>query len=187
MLVSENCLVWNPPQKAPSQERHGVLRVASLQCTGPKQGYSDIFELTPASRVTPSHTVVWRVELACTGASLYGKPPPNCQRPCCAGFGVCYEGCKGGSRYGCSVKVVIEASKAASGTRADAARARRARGGGEAAAGRAGGCAAAAATARRRRAGRDHSASRGHARCGAHQGVTREGSGGGRAREGQGE
>ena len=80
---------------------------------GPKQGYSDIFELTPASRVTSSHTVVWRVELACTGASLYGKPPPNCQRPCCAGFGVCYEGCKGGSRYGCSVKVVIEASKAA--------------------------------------------------------------------------
>ena len=63
---------------------------------GPKQGYSDIFELTPASRVTSSHTVVWRVELACTGASLYGKPPPNCQRPCCAGFGVCYEGCKGG-------------------------------------------------------------------------------------------
>jgi hypothetical protein len=47
---------------------------------GPKQGYSDIFELTPASRVTSSHTVVWRVELACTGASLYGKPPPNCQR-----------------------------------------------------------------------------------------------------------
>ena len=82
--------------KAPSQEKHGVLRVASLQCTGPKQGYSDIFELTPASRVTSSHTVVWRVELACTGASLYGKPPPNCQRPCCAGFGVCYEGCKGG-------------------------------------------------------------------------------------------
>lgn len=66
---------------------------------GPKQGYSDIFELSPASRVTSSHTVVWRVELACTGASLYGKPPPNCQRPCCAGFGVCYEGCKLGRHF----------------------------------------------------------------------------------------
>ena len=72
--------------------------LVSRHLVGARKGFSDIFSLTEAGRKAVGTTVGWRHELACTGASLYGKASPNCCRLCCSGFGVCLPDCKGGQR-----------------------------------------------------------------------------------------
>lgn len=79
--------------------------------SGDKKDYSDMFQLTAAGRRSVGSLLAWRVELACTGASLYHKPPPNCRRVCCGGFGGCLLGCDDcGSFDGCSVRILITAT-----------------------------------------------------------------------------
>ena len=73
--------------------------------------YSDIFELTTAGSEANGSRLGWTVELACTGTSLYGKQPPNCQRMCCGGSGFCLSDCTGSVRYSsCSVRILIKAT-----------------------------------------------------------------------------
>jgi len=72
--------------------------LVSRHLVGARKGFSDIFSLTEAGRKAVGTTVGWHHELACTGASLYGKASPNCCRLCCSGFGVCLPDCKGGQR-----------------------------------------------------------------------------------------
>ena len=70
-------------------------KLVERRLAGAKPDYSDIFVLTKeGERANPS-TLGWRVELACTGKSLYGKAAPNCRRVCCGGFGECCSDCEG--------------------------------------------------------------------------------------------
>ena len=65
---------------------------------GAKPDYADIFELTDEGRGAVDTIIGWKVELSCSGASYYGKDPPNCRRPCCGGFGECQADCEGPNR-----------------------------------------------------------------------------------------
>jgi hypothetical protein len=73
--------------------------------SGKTPDYADIFALTPAGQNAVG-TIVrtlwaerWKVDLACTGESLYGKAAPNCLRLCCSNFGGCDDDCDGGERH----------------------------------------------------------------------------------------
>ena len=83
---------------------------------GSKPDLADIFELTSEGSQMASTLLAWRVELACTASSEYGKPPPNCQRTCCGGFGACRSACSGGHEDShsspCSLRVLITATLA---------------------------------------------------------------------------
>ena len=80
---------------------------------GAQQSYGDIFELTPEGRKIHGSLQGWRLELACTGESMYNKAPPNCRRTCCRSYAKCDEDCDArGHHTGCSVRVVVLATLA---------------------------------------------------------------------------
>ena len=85
-------------------------RVTRMKSTA-KNDLSDIFQLTPAGRAASGSLLGWRLELACTGKSMYGKASPNCRRACCGGFGSCLSDCECSRRFdGCSVRILITAT-----------------------------------------------------------------------------
>ena len=71
-----------------SQEMNYPKRVTRIKSTA-KNDLSDVFQLTTAGHAASGSLLGWRVELACTGKSLYEKASPNCRRACCGGFGIC--------------------------------------------------------------------------------------------------
>ena len=90
---------------------------ATRNMVGGKPDFADIFELTSAGTCMDSTLLAWRVEMACTGESEYGKAPPNCRHVCCGGFGVCRPTCDGGGSADwrftlCAFRVSIKATLA---------------------------------------------------------------------------
>ena len=84
--------------------------LARRQPSQPGGGYNptDALVLEPLGDImliTSPNTICWREEWACSGASAFGKTPPNCHRLCAGGIGMCIPDCARGSKahHACSV------------------------------------------------------------------------------------
>ena len=71
--------------------------------------FMDTLRLTSAGTQQAPGLNVFKVELACTGTSMYGARDPNCFRGCGI-VGACAEGCAGGRHHRCDARLTITAS-----------------------------------------------------------------------------